>query len=80
MAMAMYPGAQVKAQKELDDVLGGALPTISDREKLPYLNALVKEVFRWHPVTTLGMRPCVCIAFAHRSPCTPSYCTRCDCG
>ena len=54
MAMAMYPGVQRKAQKELDDILGGNLPALADRERLPYVNALVKEVFRWHPVTALG--------------------------
>ncbi|KZV63206.1 cytochrome P450 [Peniophora sp. CONT] len=55
MAMALYPGVQKKAQKELDDVLGGTLPTLADRERLPYLDALVKEVFRWHPVTALAL-------------------------
>ncbi|KZV72777.1 cytochrome P450 [Peniophora sp. CONT] len=55
LAMVLYPEAQRKAQEELDRVLRGALPTLSDRESLPYTMALVKEVFRWHPVTTLAI-------------------------
>ena len=30
------------------------LPTFSDRKFLPYVDALVKEVFRWHIVVPLG--------------------------
>ena len=55
MAMALYPQVQKKAQDELDMVLGGALPTFSDQGSLPYTTALVKEVFRWYPVTSLGV-------------------------
>ena len=52
--MVLCPEVQRKAQEELDSELQGALPTLEDRERLPYTTALVKEVFRWHPVTTLG--------------------------
>ncbi|KZV72772.1 cytochrome P450 [Peniophora sp. CONT] len=54
MAMALYPEVQKKAHAELDEILGGALPTFADRDALPYTLALVKEVFRWHPVTALA--------------------------
>ncbi|KZV72773.1 cytochrome P450 [Peniophora sp. CONT] len=55
MAMALYPDVQKRAQEELDAVLGGALPTFADQDSLPYVNALVKEVFRWYPVTSLAV-------------------------
>jgi cytochrome P450 len=56
--MVLYPDAQRKAQEELDKVLGGSrLPTFEDEPSLPYVQALVNEVFRWHPVTPLGPLP-----------------------
>ncbi|KAF5571206.1 oxidoreductase [Fusarium pseudoanthophilum] len=51
LAMTLFPEAQKKAQCEIDKVIGNErLPTLSDRQSLPYVNALVKEVLRWHPV------------------------------
>ncbi|KAJ5673715.1 hypothetical protein N7507_002842 [Penicillium longicatenatum] len=51
LAMAFYPEVQRKAQQELDSVVGvNTLVQFEDRAKLPYINALVKEVLRWHPV------------------------------
>ncbi|KAI0321144.1 cytochrome P450 [Amylostereum chailletii] len=56
LAMVLNPDAQKKAQAEIDTVVGTArLPDFEDQESLPYVNALVKEVFRWHPVTPLGV-------------------------
>ncbi|VDB88746.1 unnamed protein product [Peniophora sp. CBMAI 1063] len=55
LAMVLCPDSQRRAQKELDDVLRGSLPTLANQDDLPYTTALVKEVFRWHPVTTLGV-------------------------
>jgi len=55
MAMALYPEVQKKAQKELDEVIGDRLPEFNDRPNLPYINAMVKESFRWQPVVPLGM-------------------------
>ncbi|PYH76350.1 cytochrome P450 oxidoreductase OrdA-like protein [Aspergillus uvarum CBS 121591] len=57
LAMALFPAVQRKAQAELDMVLGaaGRLPTFADRENLPYINALIKEVFRWHPVVPMDI-------------------------
>lgn len=53
--MTLYPEAQRKAQEELDRVVGpDRLPTFADRELLPYVEALVTEVFRWNPVVPLG--------------------------
>ena len=37
-----------KAQEELDSVVGNErLPELSDRENLPYISALLKELLRW---------------------------------
>ncbi|KAK2060500.1 cytochrome P450 [Colletotrichum caudatum] len=56
LAMMVYPGAQKKAQEEIDRVVGqGRLPGLSDRENLPYVNALAKEVMRWNPVAPMGL-------------------------
>ncbi|KGO66956.1 Cytochrome P450, E-class, group I [Penicillium expansum] len=56
LAMALFPEAQRKAQEELDTVLGGnQLPQFRDRENLPYMDALVKEVLRWHPVVPMSV-------------------------
>ncbi|KAL4784752.1 cytochrome P450 2D18 [Aspergillus varians] len=49
-AMATYPHVQEEAQTEMDAVLSDAeLPTWSDREKLPYVTMIVKELLRWRP-------------------------------
>lgn len=54
-AMIQYPKVQKKAQEEIDRVIGtNRLPTITDREKLPYLNAVVKETLRWWPIAPMG--------------------------
>ena len=54
--MAMYPDVQQKAQAELDAVVGpDRLPELSDCNSLPYLNALIKELLRWHPVVIVGL-------------------------
>ncbi|KAJ5356014.1 Cytochrome P450 E-class group I [Penicillium concentricum] len=55
LAMALFPDAQRQAQAELDRVVGSRLPTIDDRPNLPYVDALMKEVMRWHPVAPLGL-------------------------
>ncbi|KAE8146925.1 cytochrome P450 [Aspergillus avenaceus] len=55
LAMALYPEVQRKAQEEIDRVVGERLPEFSDRESLPYIEAMVKELLRWHPVVTAGV-------------------------
>ncbi|KAF7371342.1 Cytochrome P450 [Mycena sanguinolenta] len=48
-AMSLYPEVQAAAQKEIDKIVGtDRLPDISDRERLPYVNALCKEILRYH--------------------------------
>ena len=48
--MVCYPEVQKEAQAELDKVLNGRLPEHSDFPSLPYLSALVKEVYRYATV------------------------------
>lgn len=45
--MMSFPDAQAKAQEELDRVVGRErLPDFNDESDLPYLGALLKEVYR----------------------------------
>ena len=54
--MMLSPEAQRQAQEEIDRVVGtDRLPAIQDRESLPYVCAVVKEVLRWRPVVPMGM-------------------------
>ncbi|SPO06049.1 related to O-methylsterigmatocystin oxidoreductase [Cephalotrichum gorgonifer] len=54
-AMVMFPHVQKKAQEEIDRVIGSdRLPTCQDRERLPYVNAVVKEAMRWWPIAPMG--------------------------
>lgn len=54
--MTLYPHVQQRAQDEIDRVVGRArLPNLDDKDKLPYVNAMIKEVLRWAPVAPLGV-------------------------
>ncbi|KDQ14634.1 hypothetical protein BOTBODRAFT_32384 [Botryobasidium botryosum FD-172 SS1] len=56
LAMALFPEVQKKAQAEIDRVVGnGRLPTFEDREGLPYIGCVIKEVLRWRVVLPLGV-------------------------
>ncbi|KAF2119066.1 cytochrome P450 [Lophiotrema nucula] len=56
LAMSMHPDVQRKAQEEIDRVVGTSrLPTFGDRENLPYINAIVDEAQRWHPLAVMGL-------------------------
>nr|BED43019.1 cytochrome P450 monooxygenase [Trametes versicolor] len=56
LAMVLNPDVQKKGQQELDTVVGpDRLPEFSDRDALPYINAVVKEIIRWHSVVPLGV-------------------------
>lgn len=55
LAMALYPESQMKAQAEIDAVIGNTrLPTFRDLDALPYVNAVLKETLRWQNVTPMG--------------------------
>ncbi|OJT15145.1 O-methylsterigmatocystin oxidoreductase [Trametes pubescens] len=56
VAMALYPEVQKRAQAELDSVVGPhRLPEYGDSPDLVYVNALIKELLRWHLVLPLGV-------------------------
>ncbi|KAI0311559.1 cytochrome P450 [Amylostereum chailletii] len=56
LAMLQNPDVQAKAREEIDRVVGGErLPSHEDRKNLPYVNAIMKEVMRWHAATPLGI-------------------------
>ena len=58
--MTAYPEVQRKCQAELDAVVGNdRLPTFEDRDQLPYLSAMLKEVIRWGPTAPLGVPHCI---------------------
>ena len=55
LALVLFPQVQSRAQAELDVVIGrDRLPTFEDRPRLPYIEALCKEVMRWKMVTPTG--------------------------
>ncbi|KAF3086190.1 hypothetical protein TWF569_003568 [Orbilia oligospora] len=55
LAMILYPEVQRKAQEEIDRVVGSdRLPGFEDRERLPYINAIIKEILRWWVVGPLA--------------------------
>lgn len=45
LALALYPEVEAKAHAEMDHVVGrDRLPTFEDRDQLPYVEAICKEV------------------------------------
>lgn len=54
LAMTLHPEVVTRAQEEIDSVLGGAMPRLDDRSKLPYTNAVVLESLRWENVLPSG--------------------------
>ena len=65
LAMTLHPEIQKRAQAELDAVLGDRLPTFADKDDLPFVTAVMKEVLRWIPVLPL--------AVPHRAMSTDQY-------
>ncbi|KAF9522930.1 cytochrome P450 [Crepidotus variabilis] len=54
LAMILFPEVQKKAQAEIDAIVGNdRLPTFADIPHLPYVNAVVTELFRWNSVGPL---------------------------
>ncbi|KAI0258891.1 cytochrome P450 [Gloeopeniophorella convolvens] len=56
LAMLKYPEVQRKAQAEIDRVVGTSrLPDFTDHDALPYVDAVLKETLRWHPIVPLAV-------------------------
>ncbi|KAI5988512.1 cytochrome P450 [Pisolithus albus] len=52
---SVYLDVQDKVHAELDTVVGrGTIPTFADRPRLPYLQAVLYEVMRWNPPSSLA--------------------------
>jgi cytochrome P450 len=61
LAMTMYPDVQKKAQAAIDAVVGSTrLPDFQD--DIPYIDAVLREVLRWRPVTPLSKWYPECLA------------------
>lgn len=78
LAALLSPDVQTIAQEELDAVTRRErLPTLEDRSRLPYVDAVCKEVMRWRPVAPIGeWLPSTCLdcnksMMIHR--CTPCH-------
>jgi hypothetical protein len=55
LAIVLFPEVQRRAQAELDIAIGrDRLPTFDDRPRLPYIDAMCKELKRWQMVTPTG--------------------------
>jgi len=54
--MALHPEVVRKAHEEIDSVTEGLrLPDFSDRERLVYVSAILKEVQRWQVIVPIGV-------------------------
>jgi cytochrome P450 len=55
VACLLHPEVQKKARDQIDAAVGRErFPTFEDRPRLPYVDAMCKEILRWRPVTPLG--------------------------
>jgi cytochrome P450 len=66
VAALLRPEIQTIAQKELDAVTRRErLPTFEDRSRLPFVDAIYKEILRWRPVVPMGeLLLCTPLAYA----------------
>ena len=59
LAMLHYPDVYRKAQEQIDRIIGSErLPELTDRGSLPYLEALVIELYRHVAANTYIILPC----------------------
>lgn len=47
--LSQHPEIEAKLHEEVDTVLGGRLPTLTDLRDLPYTNRVIKETLRLYP-------------------------------
>ena len=55
LIMLYFPEVQLKCQEEIDSKIGARNPSLADREKLPYVEAVIHEVQRYRPVAPFGV-------------------------
>ncbi|KAI0070605.1 cytochrome P450 [Panus rudis PR-1116 ss-1] len=64
VAMALHPDVQAQAQAEIDELASGAeLISIHDMDRLPYVQAMVKEVLRWRISVPQAEFLCIIIGY-----------------
>ncbi|KZT56660.1 cytochrome P450 [Calocera cornea HHB12733] len=54
LAIVLHPQYAAQAQEQLDTVVGSRPPTFDDLPRLPWIEAILKEVLRWRSPTPLG--------------------------
>ena len=57
--LSRYPEVRARLEKEVDEVLGGRLPTTEDIDHLVYAGAVMDEVLRISPPSILVGRRCI---------------------
>lgn len=57
LTMCHHPQVQLKVQEEIDRFMeiNKNLPTINDKEQLPYCFSVIKECMRYKPTTAFGV-------------------------
>ncbi|KDQ56874.1 hypothetical protein JAAARDRAFT_194819 [Jaapia argillacea MUCL 33604] len=56
LAMVLHPEVQIKAQEEIDSVIGTErLPNLDDRPFLPYTECVMNECLRWTSPSAVGL-------------------------
>ncbi|KAF7372762.1 Steroid 17-alpha-hydroxylase/17,20 lyase [Mycena sanguinolenta] len=56
LACILYPEWIPRAQREIDAIVGeDRLPSIKDRPRLPFIEAIVRETLRWRPAVRFGI-------------------------
>jgi cytochrome P450 len=56
LAMTLFPQVQPHARAEIDRTIGSKrLPLSTDKPNLLYIEAVVKETHRWHPVGPMSI-------------------------
>lgn len=70
--MVLFPEVQAKAHTLIDAIVDESrLPMFEDRPTLQYIDAILRETLRWHPILPL----CACTVFFYPSPLTDSAAT-----
>lgn len=57
--LATHPGAEAKLHAEVDEVLGGRIPTLGDLEQMPYSRMVIEEAMRLYPAAWATSRQSV---------------------
>ena len=56
LCMAYHPEVQLRAQAEVDKVVGTErMPKLNDVESMPYVQAVIKEIHRFYPAAPLAI-------------------------